>query len=129
MNLTASHNAALLAPCFATQLDVHACGSAFSTAASAAGANPFQRKRMADLARDIFGNPFRPVALDQRWLTSSVLDLARAIYDERAFERMPILADALMDAGCGSEEIIQHCRGDRPHVRGCWAVDLILGKS
>jgi hypothetical protein len=81
------------------------------------------------LLRDIFGNPFRPVAIDPRWLTASVLDLARAIYDGRAFEHMPILADALMDAGCGNEDIINHCRGDGPHVRGCWVVDLILGKT
>jgi hypothetical protein len=81
------------------------------------------------LLRDIFGNPFRPVTLDPRWLTSSVLDLARVIYDERAFERMPVLADALMDAGCDNDHILVHCRGDSPHVRGCWVVDLLLGKE
>jgi hypothetical protein len=85
--------------------------------------------RPTELARDIFGNPFRPVALDPRWLTASVIDLSRTIYDERAFERMPILADALMDAGCDNEDIIGHCRGDGPHVRGCWVVDLVLGKE
>jgi hypothetical protein len=81
------------------------------------------------LLRDIFGNPFRKHKFDSRWRTSDVLGLARAIYDERAYERMPILADALMDAGCENEEIINHCRGDGPHVRGCWVVDLILGKE
>jgi hypothetical protein len=79
--------------------------------------------------RDIFGNPFRPVALDPRWLTSTVLDLGNVIYQERAFDRMPILADALMDAGCDSDEIIIHCRDDGPHVRGCWVVDLLLAKE
>jgi hypothetical protein len=79
--------------------------------------------------RDIFGNPFRPVALDPRWLTSTVLDLARTIYEERVFERLSILADALMDAGCDTGEIINHCRGPGPHVRGCWVVDLLLGKE
>jgi hypothetical protein len=79
--------------------------------------------------RCIFGNPFRPIAIDPRWLTSTVVDLATAIYDERAFDRMPILADALMDAGCDNEEIIAHCRSDGVHTRGCWAVDLILGKE
>ena len=83
----------------------------------------------ANLMRDIFGNPFRPVTLDPRWLSSTVLDLARTIYDERVFERMPILGDALMDSGCDSEEIIKHCQGTGPHVRGCWVVDLILGKA
>jgi hypothetical protein len=84
---------------------------------------------LSSLLRDIFGNPFRPITLDPRWLTSTVLDLARLIYDERAFDRLPILADALMDAGCDSEELLKHCRSEGPHVRGCWVVDLILGKS
>jgi len=78
--------------------------------------------------RDVFGNPFRLVTFDPRWRTSDVVGLARAIYDDGAFERMPILADALMDAGCEDEHIIGHCRGDRTHVRGCWVVDLVLGK-
>ena len=81
------------------------------------------------LVRDIFGNPFRPVTIDPRWLTSTVVDLASAIYEERAFDRMPILADALMDAGCDNEEIIAHCRSEGPHVRGCWVVDLLRGGS
>jgi hypothetical protein len=81
------------------------------------------------LIRDIFGNPFRPVTLDLRWLTAPVIHLSRAIYEERAFDRMPILADALMDAGCDDDDILNHCRGDGPHVRGCWVVDLILGKD
>jgi len=85
--------------------------------------------KQARIARDIFGNPFRPVAFDTRWRTSDALGLARAIYDEKAFDRMPILADALMDAGCADEQIIAHCRGDGPHVRGCWVVDLVLGKE
>ncbi len=81
------------------------------------------------LLRDIFGNPFRPVALDPAWLTSDVLALARGIYDDRAFDRMPILADALQDAGCANEDVLNHCRSDGPHVRGCWVVDLVLGKA
>jgi len=82
------------------------------------------------LLRDLFGPlAFRPITIDPRWLTSTVIDLAQAIYDEHAFERMPILADALMDAGCDSEEIIAHCRSDGPHVRGCHVVDLLLGKG
>jgi hypothetical protein len=83
----------------------------------------------AELLRDIFGNPFRSVELDPRWLASAVLDLARTIYEERCFERMPILADALMDAGCDDEVILGHCRGSGPHTHGCWLIDLILGKS
>jgi len=85
---------------------------------------------LADLVRDIFGNPFRPINLDSSWLTSDVLSLARGIYDERAFDRMSILADALQDAGCTNEDILSHCRdANQIHVRGCWVVDLLLGKT
>ena len=79
--------------------------------------------------RCIVGNPYRPVRLDSDWLTSTVVDLARGIYDERAFDRMPILADALQEAGCENTDILDHCRGTGPHVRGCWVVDLVLGKQ
>lgn len=78
--------------------------------------------------RDTFGNPFRPVAFTPRWRTADVVGLARGIYEDRAFERMPLLADALMDAGCDDEQILGHCRGEGPHVRGCWVVDLVLDK-
>ena len=75
------------------------------------------------------GNPFRPVSIDPRWQTSTVIDLATVIYEEcNAVDKMPILADALMDAGCDNDEVIAHCRSEGPHVRGCWVVDLILGK-
>jgi hypothetical protein len=83
----------------------------------------------AALIRDIFGNPFRPVALDPTWLTSDVLALARGIYAKKAFDRMPILADALQDAGCTNEDVLSHCRDTQlTHVRGCWVVDLLLEK-
>ena len=82
-----------------------------------------------EIVRDIFGNPFRPAALEPHWLTATVRDLAGAIYAERAYDRLPILADALEDAGCDDADILAHCRGDGPHVRGCWALDLILGKQ
>jgi hypothetical protein len=88
-----------------------------------------ERVTQCRLLRDVFGNPFRPVTLDDRWRTANVLDLARTIYEGRTFDRLPILADALMDAGCDSEEILSHCRGPGPHVRGCWVVDLVLGKE
>src|SRR5262249_7361033 len=88
-----------------------------------------EEKSQSDLVRDIFGNPFRPVVFDPRWRSSDAVGLARAIYDDRAFDRLPILVDALMDAGCADEQVIAHCRGDGPHVRGCWVVDLVLGKE
>jgi hypothetical protein len=87
----------------------------------------FLREQLPNL-RDIFGNPFRPVEFAANWRTSNVTELARTVYHERAFDRMPILADALMDAGCEDEQIIGHCRSDGPHVHGCWLLDLILGK-
>ncbi len=82
-----------------------------------------------DVFRDIFGNPFRPVTVDPVWLTSTAVAIAQGIYDDRAFDRLPILADALQDAGCENADILSHCRSDGPHVRGCWVVDLVLEKS
>ena len=83
----------------------------------------------AIVLRDIFGNPFRPVTIDPAWLTATVVSLATAIYDERAFDWMPILGDAMEDAGCSSREILDHCRQPGEHARGCWVVDLVLEKS
>ena len=83
---------------------------------------------LAEILRDIF-NPFRPVAVDPRWRTETVVGIARAAYDDRAWDRLPILADALMDAGCDHPDVLAHLRGPGPHVRGCWVLDLLLGKS
>jgi hypothetical protein len=89
-----------------------------------------EERAQAELVREVFGNPFRPVALAPAWLTSDVRALARAIYAERAWDRMPILADALQEAGCENEDVLAHCRSaTAPHVRGCWVVDLLLGKG
>jgi hypothetical protein len=85
------------------------------------------------LFRDIFGPTlFCEVRIVRDWLAwndGTVPRIAQGIYQERAFDRLPILADALLDAGCDNEELIQHCRSAGPHVRGCWAVDLILRKA
>jgi hypothetical protein len=79
---------------------------------------------------EVFGNPFRPTAFDPAWRTSDAIALAKGIYDDRAFDRMPILADALQDAGCDSDDILNHLRDPHAtHVRGCWALDLVLGKE
>jgi hypothetical protein len=84
----------------------------------------------ANFLREIVGNPFRPVTLDQSWRTSTVVALAKGIYAERTFDVLPILSDALMDAGCENADLLDHCRDPQlTHVRGCWAVDLVLGKS
>ena len=89
-----------------------------------------ERVAQSSLLRDIFGNPFRPVALDPAWLTSTVIALAEGIYQDRAFERLPILADALQDTGCDSDDILTHCRDTAlTHVRGCWVIDLLTGRK
>jgi hypothetical protein len=89
-----------------------------------------ERAAQADLLRDIFGNPFRPVAFDPAWRTSTAVALAGQVYESRDFVAMPILADALQDAGCDSADVLDHCRDPKQvHVRGCWVVDLALGKA
>ena len=92
-----------------------------------------QRLAQCDMLRCIFGNPIRrPPAIDPEclnWNDGTVPRIARGIYEERAFDCLPILADALLDAGCDDEELLAHLRSPGPHVRGCWAVDLILGKE
>ena len=86
-------------------------------------------RHRADLVRDVFGNPFRTVAWNPACRSPTVVGLAGAIYGDGAFDRLPILADALEDAGCGNLDVLSHCRADTPHARGCWVVDFILGKA
>jgi hypothetical protein len=88
------------------------------------------RRTGAALVRDIFGNPFRPPAFSPSWRTDTAVSLARTMYESREFGAMPILADALQDAGCDSDDILSHCPDTSlTHVRGCWVVDLVLGKQ
>lgn len=90
------------------------------------------RKTVSYFLRDIFGNPFRTFSVEARWLEWNgriVPRLAQAIYDEYAFDRLPILADALEEAGCTDLDVLNHCRQPAEHVRGCWVVDLLLGKD
>ena len=87
------------------------------------------QKRDCSLIRDIFGNPFRPVTFDPNWKTPTVTTLAQSMYEDRDFTAMPILGDALEEAGCDNDDILQHCRDKTGHVRGCWLVDLVLGKQ
>ncbi len=118
----------------------------------AAGLGPFPASQIAahtvamnaegaeqvKLLHDIFGNPFRRARIELAWLAwggGTVPRLAQALYDERALPsgaldiaRLGVLADALQEAGCGDAAVLGHCRGPGPHVRGCWVVDLILGK-
>ena len=105
-------------------------------------AGGLKREDQAHLLCDMMGNPFRLLPpkrgkrhwkeMVRRWLTwneATVPNLARSIYQKRAFNRMPILADALEEAGCDHAEILAHCREPWPHVRGCWVVDAVLGKA
>jgi hypothetical protein len=85
-----------------------------------------------DLLREVFGNPFRIPVIERPWLKwndGTVPRLAQAVYDERNFDLLPVLADALEDAGCAEAAILDHLRDLRPHVRGCWMVDLLLNKK
>ena len=84
---------------------------------------------VTQIIRCIFGNPFRPVTLDTSWVTSTVTTLARTMYETRDFSAMPILADALQDAGCSEDQVLSHCRGEGVHVRGCWLIDLLTGRT
>ncbi len=84
-----------------------------------------------DLLREFFGNPLQPIDMDPLWLSwnnATVVQIAQRIYDEKAFGQLPILGDALQEAGCEHEDIVSHCYADTPHVRGCWVVDLMLGQ-
>jgi hypothetical protein len=101
------------------------CARDPSTHARAFAMNSF----LSELVRDIIGNPFRPIQLATECRTDTVLALARHMYESHNFSPMPILADALQDADCDNADILNHCRSDGPHVRGCWVVDLILGKE
>lgn len=78
--------------------------------------------------RDITGNPFRPVEFRPEWLTSDVVGLSSVIDATGYFDRLPILADALEEAGCTSEDVLRHCREQELHVRGCWVIDNLLGR-
>jgi hypothetical protein len=110
------------------------CRVARSAAESLAKSMPWQEARHweGQLLHDMLGNPFHPAAADPAWIAwndGTVPKLAQAIYEERRFQDMPILADALEEAGCTNADILSHCRQPGKHVRGCWVVDSILGKT
>jgi hypothetical protein len=96
------------------------------------GWNPGEERRaQCHLIRDVFGNPFKPIVVDHAWLrwnNGFVPKMAHAIYDDYTFQDLPILADALEEAGCNNKDVLQHCRSRKDHVRGCFVVDLVIGK-
>jgi hypothetical protein len=103
----------------------------FGTSASIRPAShPATAAEECALLREIVGDPFRPVRIDPAWRAwdgGCVPGLARTIYQERAFDRLPVLADALEEAGCADAGLLDHFRGPGPHVLGCWALDAVLG--
>ena len=118
----------------------HAVGRNAATVGTSAKAELVGREKQyahqTRLLRDVIGNPFRPTKINPAWLTPTVTNLAQAAYDERILpsgeldrERLAILSDALEEAGCDDGDILNHLRSPGPHVRGCWAVDLLLGRS
>jgi hypothetical protein len=87
---------------------------------------------MCIILRYIFGHPFRPIQIDPAWLQwrdGAAVHITQTIYDTRRFQDLPILADALEEAGCADADILGHCRGPGEHVRGCWVLDLLLDKK
>jgi hypothetical protein len=91
-----------------------------------------EARHQVALVHCIVGNPFRPAVIDPsifHWNDGTVVKLAQGIYEDRAFDRLPILADALEEAGCHDADILGHCRHPGPHVRGCWVVDLLTGSN
>ena len=89
-----------------------------------------EERHQVCILREVTGNPFRSVVFAPEWRTDTAVALARQMYEARDFSAMPILADALQDAGCDNEDVLNHCRGaSAAHVRGCWVVDGVLGKE
>jgi hypothetical protein len=84
------------------------------------------------LLHELFHNPFRPITLDLSswtWHDGLLVSMAQRMYDRRDFSDIAVLADALEEAGCQDQDILGHCRSGGEHVRGCWVVDLLLGKK
>ncbi|HYT88659.1 MAG TPA: hypothetical protein VEL76_08120 [Gemmataceae bacterium] len=110
------------------------CASSAARAVAVDGSSSGAEERAAQAAllRDVVGNPFQPVVVDPTWLAwnnRTVRKLAREIDVERRYAEVPILADALEEAGCTDEAILDHCRGPGPHIRGCWVVDALLDRQ
>lgn len=115
---------------------VHSLAVAATKVAGEHAWNALSRAATIDLLQCVFGNPFRAVVLDPEWLTPTVASLVRASYDERALpsgeldpQRLAVLSDALEEAGCDNHVILDHLRSPGPHVRGCWALDLVMGRG
>lgn len=96
------------------------------------GSGLIPQARECAIIRGVFGNPFQPITIEQAlldWRDGVISKIAKHIYDERSFAELPILADAVEEAGCTNTELLKHLRHPGPHVRGCWALDLLLGRN
>lgn len=121
---------------YAAALVVDHCRSAatcgISDEAERARVAEIERRAQCALLREVMGNPFRRIEMNPSWLTwnaGTVVRFARGIARGRSFDQVPVLGDALEDAGCDDPDILAHCRQPAPHVRGCWLVDLILERT
>src|SRR5207253_1730777 len=88
-----------------------------------------EKRYQFGLIRELVGDPFRPITVNRAWLKGTIRHLAQSIDEEQAFAELPVLADALEDAGCADEAMLTHLRSPGPHLRGCWVIDLLLGKG
>lgn len=114
----------------ADQLAVNTAVAAARAARPPGGAAVDEDATHANLVREVFEYPLRPVAFSPQWRTSTAVALAAQVYAARDFSVMPVLADALQDAGCESKPVLEHCRAaGHEHVRGCWVLDRVLGKE
>lgn len=87
-----------------------------------------RRFHSARLVREVYGNPYNPAPFDERWRSTDAVGVARRIHEARDFGAMPVLADALQEAGCDRDDVLTHCRDPhQTHARGCWALDRVLG--
>ena len=127
--LTAVCDATAEQPDFASSCCWNAHQAIYRQAEDRSGVAEAESGRQCDFLHDIFGNPFRPVTVEPRWRTPGLVALARTIYEGRTFDRMPVLADALEEAGCSDTDILAHCREPGEHVRGCWVLDRLLGRE
>lgn len=117
---------------FARDAARHGAGEAIAIAASNVLSDPARQPieaSLCNLFRCIFGNPFRPITINPSLLSTAIVNMAQAIYDERAFDRMPVLGDALEESGVTDSALLSHCREPGPHARGCHVLDMILGKG
>ncbi|WP_143393384.1 hypothetical protein [Fimbriiglobus ruber] len=114
---------------FVSEVISQQCSDIYKSPEETSQSSTTGNRYLVGLVRCIFGNPFSPFNLDRANLTSAVSSFARQMYSTKDFSPMPLLADALQEAGCTDENVLRHCRGSGPHTKGCFVVDVILEKG